>query len=461
MSVQAIHPRKKYNKIVQLELNEISSEVIEAMIRQGKLPNFAKIHRDWAFFKTTSEEVYEHIEPWIQWVTAHTGKTFAEHQIFRLSDVHQLKHTQIWEALSEAGIESAIVGSMNTTRRNTKGGIFFPDPWAQVNEAYPDSLKPFWQLIHDRVNSHATGKINLLDMAKGAQVGLKFGIPLHVYAQMGQQLVSQKFNPKTKWKLASVFDMFLAELFKSVFKTTKFGYYTLFLNAIAHYQHHYWRAFDGEKFDKSISYPDIETNHDPMTHGYEMYDRILGNVLELVANEPDTLVILLSGLSQIPYTDKEAQGGMNYYRLNNHAEFATSIGLQNCEIFPLMSRDWQVKYKDEAARTAALELLNGLMVNDEQLFNVTENTPGYIFIETKYTKGIKPNTPIINAAGHNCCIFDQVFTNIAIKSGHHTGIGNMWISDRQLTETQGTVVPLTSVYNFSLEALGALKTELV
>lgn len=116
---------RKYKRVIQLEMNEISQTVINDLISRGKLYNFAKINQEWAFYKTVSEKKYENWEPWIQWVTAHTGKMLAEHKVFRLSDGHNLKHQQIFETLSEHNIESGIVGSMNVIRRNSKGGFFF------------------------------------------------------------------------------------------------------------------------------------------------------------------------------------------------------------------------------------------------------------------------------------------------------------------------------------------------
>lgn len=449
-----INLKGKYKKVIQLELNEISEPIIAQLISKGKLPNFAKIHNNWTYLNTTSEEDYENIEPWIQWVTAHTGKDFADHKIFRLSDVHDLEHKQIWEALSERNIESGIVGSMNATRRDTKGGIFFPDPWAKNNESYPDDLKPLWALISSRVQGHATGGIPLQDALKGLKTCVKYKLPVSLYTKLGKQLVGQKLKPATKWKLAAYFDLMLAEIFSSIYKSTDFGYYTLFLNAVAHYQHHYWRNFDKSPFDPAISYPDIEANHDPISFGYEMYDKIIGQVIELA--DDDTLIIIASGLSQIPYTEKEEQGGMNYYRLNSHQDFAESIGLKssNYTIFPLMSRDWQVKYASEADRKSALTILNSLTVNGEPLFTVKENTEGYIFIETGYTKGCDDGVHILDKNKNKIALFNEVFTNIAIKSGHHSGIGNLWISDTSVkTEMAGKKVPLTELYNFTLETL--------
>lgn len=459
MPVQELKAPRQYKRIIQLELNEISIEVIEALIAKGKLPNFAKIHKEWAYFKTTSEEKYEHLEPWIQWCTAHTGKSFEEHGIFRLSDVHKLKHTQIWEALSAEGVESGIIGSMNCIRRNTKGGIFFPDPWAQQNDTYPLELRPLWDLIASRVQTHATSKITTSDILAGAKSCLKFGLPISLYFQMAEQLVSQKVNPLNKWKLAGVFDVFLTEIFKSVLKTTNFGYYTLFLNSIAHYQHHYWRAFDGKNFDPNIKYFDINPNDDPMTFGYEMYDKILGEVLTAAAHDHNTLIVIASGLSQVPYTSKEAEGGMNYYRLNDHKAFTHLLGFSDCEIFPLMSRDWQLKYNNEAARLRALDVLGGLTVEGKPLFNCKEDTEGYIFLETAFTQGASDSANIVDKHGAIVAKFFDIFTNTAIKSGHHVGLGQLWLSDPTLSQGHGTKVPLTQLYPFTMESLTGKRVE--
>jgi hypothetical protein len=443
---------KKYKRVIQLELNEISVEAISRVIERGGLPNFAKICNSWKFLKTESEKNYEEIEPWIQWVTVHTGKTLAEHSIFRLSDAHQLEHSQIWEELSKHSIESAIIGSMNTLRRKAKGGVFIPDPWAQSNETYPDELKPLWQFLAAKVQQHATSTLSIKDLLEAFRCCRKIGLPYSLYIKIIRQLFSQKLNSKTRWKLAGIFDVFLGEIFKSILRTTNFGFYTLFLNAIAHYQHHYWRAFDISHFDSSISYSDIRENDDPMLYGYMVYDKIIGEVLDIVAEDKDTLVLIVSGLSQVPFNLKESEGGMNYYRLNDHKQFAQSIGLRG-EVFPMMSRDWQYKYTSEKEREVVLSILGNMTVNNDPLFLISENTEGYIYIETAYTKGNTSEAKIYKS-GESIGNFNDYFTNIAVKSGHHTGLGNLWISDPDaILIPNGAHIPLTSVFHIGLNAL--------
>lgn len=265
-------------------------------------------------------------------------------------------------------------------------------------------------------------------------------------------------EPKVKWRLAVIFDLFQAEIFKNVLKTTEFGYYTLFLNAIAHYQHHYWRSYSKEGFSPNIVYDDIRDDDDPISYGYKVYDKIIGNIIKIIKNDPDTLVLIASGLSQVPYTDKEEQGGMNYYRLIDHKRFASKIGLSNeadYEIFPLMSRDWQIKYSSKTAREQALSILNNLKIKGEQLFNIRENLEGYIFVETNFTKGIDKGDLIVDNQGDKVAVFLEEFTNIAIKSGHHTGIGNLWVSDKNIKDyCFGKKIELTDLYHHTLSAFG-------
>ena len=120
----------QYSRVIQIELNEISLTIVEKLIKKGSLRNFSRINNSWSFTTTSSEQRYEHLEPWIQWISAHTGKSFAEHGIFRLSDAVHLKYPQIWETLSDLGLKSGIVGSMNAVRGRSRGGLFFPAPWA-------------------------------------------------------------------------------------------------------------------------------------------------------------------------------------------------------------------------------------------------------------------------------------------------------------------------------------------
>jgi hypothetical protein len=166
----------------------------------------------------------------------------------------------------------------------------------------------------------------------------------------------------------------------------------------------------------------------------------------------------------VPYTAIDHEGGMNYYRLNDHKDFADKLGLgtSDFKIFPLMSRDWQIQYSNEQARQHAISVLSDLMVNGTPLFNIRENTDGFIFVETAYTKGINPDSQIQTATGKTIAGFKEVFTNIAIKSGHHSGIGNLWISDPAAIEAKkNQEISLARIYDLNLQALGVKQNQAI
>src|SRR4051812_12172714 len=107
----------KMQPLFLVELNEINFEFIKNYVRTGSLPCFARLIRDHGLGTTVSETAYEHIEPWIQWVTAHTGKTLKEHGVVRLGDIVNHDVEQIWEVLERRGISVGAVSPMNAINR--------------------------------------------------------------------------------------------------------------------------------------------------------------------------------------------------------------------------------------------------------------------------------------------------------------------------------------------------------
>src|SRR5688572_7063566 len=94
----------KKQQLLFLELNEINFEYLEAYIARGELPAFRDFFARHGYSETTSEQRYDELEPWIQWVTAHTGKSLSEHGVFRLGDIVDHDLPQIWERLEDLGL---------------------------------------------------------------------------------------------------------------------------------------------------------------------------------------------------------------------------------------------------------------------------------------------------------------------------------------------------------------------
>src|SRR5262245_37893256 len=119
--------------LVLLEFNEVNMDFVRRYVAAGHLPALGRAIRLHGLTETTSEEQYEHLEPWIQWVTAHTGLTYAQHQVSRLGDITQSNVAQIWEQLEAAGLSVGAISPINAANRTRNCEFFVPDPWTRTH----------------------------------------------------------------------------------------------------------------------------------------------------------------------------------------------------------------------------------------------------------------------------------------------------------------------------------------
>ena len=64
--------------LIVLELNEINIDLLRRYADDGKLPHLRALFQRHGLCRTLSESDHANANPWIQWVTAHTGLDLAE-----------------------------------------------------------------------------------------------------------------------------------------------------------------------------------------------------------------------------------------------------------------------------------------------------------------------------------------------------------------------------------------------
>src|SRR5687768_10063457 len=137
-------------RLLLLEFNELCPGLIEKFMAEGALPNFKRLReRSRAFITHTSEAV---LEPWIQWVTVHTGVPLDQHGIVDLDEAAKLKHEAFWDGLKSDNV--LLMCPMNVRFERTDGSIFMPDPWAASQTPSRD-IEPFSRFVRSAVNTHA------------------------------------------------------------------------------------------------------------------------------------------------------------------------------------------------------------------------------------------------------------------------------------------------------------------
>ena len=135
----------------------------------------------------------------------------------------------------------------------------------------------------------------------------------------------------------------------------------------------------------------------------------------------------------------------------DHKKFASSLGQSSGEVFPLMSRDWQVRVSKDK-REMIRHQLGTFRVGADQLFSVSEDTDGYLFVETAVTRLVDQGE-VIYQGDQSFGLFGEFFTRTAVKSGHHTGMGVMWSSQNLEALGVKNSIPLTKVFDISSQVL--------
>lgn len=398
-------------KTILLGLNELNFEYIKFYSTKGLLPNFKNIFTNYKVVETQSEDEYELLEPWIQWATIHTGKTFAEHQIFRLGDIVNSNEEQLFESIESRGFSVGAVSPFNAKNKLKHPSFFVPDPWTITKVSGNWFVKALYKAVHQSVNDNASGKLSISTLATLA-IGILRVVPLKRYPKYIKYLLNRK-KPGTK---AVILDGLLADTFMYLFKKHKPDFSNLFLNSGAHIQHHY--LFNSEAYDGEFSNPNwyCEKGYDPLIVILKQYDRIIGELLK-----SDTNLLLATGLHQQPHNNLTF-----YWRINKHKEFAQKLKLEGVDqVLPRMSRDFLIEFNSLENASKGEQILNSFVMDKDQskVFNV-DNRGKSLFIELIYSSEIIEGDSISSINSDlEINNFKKLISFVAIKNGEHNGIG--------------------------------------
>jgi hypothetical protein len=426
--------------VALIELNEVNFDYIRFYCAQGRLPTFDKLIKNHGICETESESKYEELEPWIQWVTAHSGLRLSQHGVFRLGDIHQTDVAQLWEVLEHGGKKVGAISPMNAANRCVAPEFFVPDPWTGGRVNGPRSLTKLYHAISQAVNENATGKLSVRSVID-LFIGLAQYSNLGNYHAYGSFLLGAARG--RKWAKALALDRLLADLYAQLCDRYKPDFSSLFLNGAAHIQHHY--MFNSSAYTGLIKNPGwyIEASEDPIIEVYELYDQILA---EIIRKRPQTRLLIATGLHQNAHLSCEF-----YWRLRNHAEFLRRCQIEFSDVIPRMSRDFLITFDNpDSALTAQVRLMTVCSMDGTPLFEV-DNRGNDLFVTLTWPHDVPKGFVYLCAGQPQFGLRDDV-AFVAIKNGHHNSIG--YLIDTHKSTSSPTSISLTDIPNIVCEALG-------
>ena len=447
--------------VILVEFNELSPVLVDRYIREGHLPNFRRFYEESHVYTTDAGEQPPYLNPWIQWVTVHTGLSYAEHRVFHLGDGQKLKAKRTWDLVSEAGMPVWVCGSMNSAHVSKLNGYFLPDPWAAEIAAQPENLDPYFRFVRTNVVEHSNSQVPLgwKDYAKFFSFMTTHGLSVSTIRAGMRQLLSER-NGRNRWKRAVILDKLQFDMFRSVYRKVKPRLATFFSNSTAHFQHYYWRHMNPEAFAIKPTSQELEEYNTAILVGYQEMDKLLGRFFELAGDE--ATLILCTALSQQPCLIYEEQGGKVVYRPRDFETLLKFAGVTRPHsVAPVMAEEFHVRFEKEADAADAADRLRALYVGECPALRVEVREAG-VFAGCAFKTQLPEDTTLCLKGSDRAAPFFDIFYRLygTLKSGMHHPDGMLWIrkADRS-HRVYAQKVPLTSIAPTVLNLLSVPRGE--
>lgn len=400
-------------KLILIELNELNFDSVLKYTESQKLPAFESILKNY-LVSTSSEKDYENLEPWIQWVSVHTGLKANQHKIFRLGDMENSELKQIFEIVNKKHSVSCI-SPMNTINRLSKESIFIPDPWTKTQSDSTWWSSKISKMLSQTVNDNSNNKISIISIFIILIGFLKF-VRFKNYLTMIRLALS---SYRSKWRKAIFLDRFIHEISLNVLKKNNAVFHTVFFNSLAHIQHHYF--LNSRAVTKKISNPSwyIKESDDPLLEGLNEFDEILSDYL----NYDNYEILLATGLTQKP-----VKKATFYWRLKNHRDFLDKLSIKYSDVKPRMTRDFLIEFNNEENLKDAINKLNSIYEYESgiKLFNEIDNRGSSLFVVLTYPTDLTDKIFGFSDFSFNA---NETVSFVAIKNGEHSPKGYAFCSN--------------------------------
>jgi hypothetical protein len=419
-------------RVIVLEFNELSPTLMDRFMAAGALPSFSRLHRESHVWVTEAFERAPDLNPWIQWVTVHTGLNHRDHGVAELDEGQRLAGRQLWDLASAARRSVWVCGSMSVGYRSPIDGWIVPDPWTTKVAPWPEALRPFFRFVQQNVLEHTSEKVPLdwADYPRFLRFMLAHGLSWESVAAIVRQLVAERGRPGIRWKRAMLLDTLQFDLFAWRYRKARPHFATFFSNCTAHYQHMYWRDMEPHLFSVPPA-RDAQASHErAILAGYRHMDRLVERCLALA--DAGTSVVLCTALSQQPCLIYEDAGGKVVYRprsFDRLLDFAGVVGPYR--VAPLMAEEFNVNFDGEAAAERAAQRLARLRVDGRPAMRV-ERRGALISTKCQIHETVSAGARLTCDDGA-LGFFDAFYLIEGMKSGMHHPDGIFWVRTPERT----------------------------
>ncbi len=336
-------------KLLLLEINEFD---LKYFLKGAKKFNFFEIidfFKNKKKLKTYTKDKQEgyNLDPWVQWVSVHTGKTSNQHKVYRIGQTLSSSVKQIWEMLADLNFKSTIWGAFNSTLRKKKNiDLFYPDPWSFSEKAFPKNFNSYLKLpSYYAQNYPSVKKTKLIYYCFIFLVKIFFS---RIFFYLIKNFFSffkifLKVGIKS-FNLYFFLDLISLLIIQKNIKKSKSDFVIISLNSFAHYQHNFW---DEKKYE-----------HIYFWYLNEMI-KVFNN-MEKIYNSS----IVFNGFSQRKIKTEY------HLRAKDPQFFLSLFNLRYKNIKPNMTTGATVFFKDAKDKIKTINFLKSISIYDYPLFEI-------------------------------------------------------------------------------------------
>ena len=395
-------------KLLIIELNEFNFDYLKTISEKYNLINFKKLLKANKSI-TYSKDQLEHqgLDPWVQWVSVHTGLPSKIHQVKRLGSVPNLKFPQIWETFSKKGITTGIWGAMNASRNNAKNCLFFvPDPWTFSEKAFPKKLNKFLDFPRYYSKNYLAPTFLTLFIKSINLISFIFeSFNIKDLSIIFRKSLSYIFhNGLNNSTLFGLYDLISVNLFILLKKQYKPSLSIIFLNSLAHNQHHHWHK--NKESNKIISC-------------MKLLDFSLGRLLETCQSSDG--IILFNALGQ------KNVDGEKYciYRQIDTKKLLKRLKINYIKFEEGMTNDVHIFFENSEFRNDAYKILSKCKIKEKNLFYVEleKSQSDRLFFQINYYETLEKNSYF--EINFKKIPFFNYFSLIRERTGSHVREGNI------------------------------------
>lgn len=435
-------------RLILLELNELSHVLLFEYMERGYLPNFKRLYDQSQAFLTDARASGENLNPWIQWVSVHTGIKAEQHGVYYLNDLDGFSGEFVWDTLAKNGYHSWVCGSMNAKVSSDFEGLFLPDPWSTDATPYPaGKFESFFNFVRQSVLGHsASKKVAARDFVLYL---FRNGLSVKTFLKIAKQLVMEKIKPDIKWRRAMLLDWLQLDLFKYHHRQARPSLSVFFSNSTAHFQHHYWPETE------FASHTEGGHEENRLLAAYINHDRLLEEFIKL--QDQDTAIMFCTALSQERFNAEIR----NYYHIKNQKTFLKGFGIdKEVEYEPVMAEQFHLACQSATEAEELRAQLRNFEMKSENFFHRGSKrvlsavvSDKKVLIKCRCSRPVDPDDEIVNIQNGATLRFGDIFYQMSdIKTGVHNPTGMLWLAgDHTWLVPPGETLELEAVKPMILE----------